>query len=112
MSKTHLVCARCGGDPATGAAVTWSGPATGHNTERRILCETCLGFMAMLLADSGHVNATDPVTAEGLAHISTCPACSAQFGANRFRPVPRDDEPTIITKQHVADRFARGGFVQ
>lgn len=107
-----LQCARCGGDPATGAAVTWSGPGTGHNTKRRILCESCERLLVMFCEPAQHVNGSDPVSAAGLAHIETCDQCSAQFGSHRFRPVPRDDDPVTINKQRVADRFARGGRAQ
>jgi hypothetical protein len=109
---SKLTCVRCGGDPSGGAAVTWSGPATGHNTRRRVLCEECERILVFFCEPLQHVNASDPVTAMGLAHIAICPECSAQFGPDRFRPVLRDDDPVTINKRRVADRFARGGQAQ
>lgn len=79
MSK--LQCSRCGGDPNDGAAVNMQGPATGHNTERLLLCGRCLRMVK--------------------AFISDRPDKSGE-----------DDPPVVITKQRVAERFARKGLAQ
>lgn len=109
---SKLLCVRCGHEAADGAAINWAGPVTGYNVERRIMCEPCVRLLVAFCEPVVHVNASDPVTAMGLAHIATCPDCSARFGPDRYRPVPRDDDPVTINKQRVAERFARGGRAQ
>jgi hypothetical protein len=105
---SKLGCARCGREALDGAAVVWSGPATGYNTERSVLCEECVGTLRMFMVPTPHVEASDPITTDGLAHIATCPICKARFGG-----YPLDvSSPVTINKQRVAERFARGGRAQ
>jgi hypothetical protein len=97
-----LACVRCGKDSKTGAIAVLNGPATGYNTERRVLCEDCVGVFRVFCLPVEHVRSSDPVTAEGLAHIAACPECRERFGG----------PPVIIDKQRVAERFSRGGAAQ
>ena len=104
-----MECVRCGQNPETGAVVIASGPGTGFNTERRLLCGDCLALFRVFASPVEHVKASDPVTAEGLAHIATCPECKARFGG--YPDVSRETSHTV-SKQRVAERFLRGGQSQ
>lgn len=135
MPNTQPSCARCFGDAGTGAGLTLTGPATGHNTERRLLCEFCVRAFHEFLKQSEHVQASDQVTAAGLAHIDACPECRARFGGVHGRTVSRetcdgssrckapvhiegcfatnpDYAPRVVSKEDVAARFLEGGRAQ
>jgi hypothetical protein len=101
MNEITIECSRCHRDATNGLAYNLLGPSTGHNRERGVLCPDCVIALRWFLSPK-HVSASDPVTALGLAHISTCLECNLRFGG---------DAPTV-QHQMEAERFARGGFAQ
>lgn len=101
MNEIVIECDRCHGDATGGVAMMLSGPATGFNKERGLLCPDCVQAFRWFMAPK-HVDGSESVTALGLAHIATCLECNAKFGGG----VP------VVQKRERSERFASGGFAQ
>jgi hypothetical protein len=103
MNEIRIECTRCKRDAVGGLALTAQGPATGHNKERFVICADCVKALRWFLGPVEHVNGSDPVTAIGLAHISTCNECNYRYGGGA---------PTMQARADVARMFSDGGYAQ